>query len=78
MADDGRWAYNCLDQDVLDGSWLFKSFLDRQSKVVSGSDWFVSDPVPLKGIHAAVSRKTYDGEIFNKLEAVGVLEAVVS
>jgi len=50
MADDGRWAHTCLEESVLKGSWMFKSLIERQSKVVCGSDWFVTSPIPLHGI----------------------------
>lgn len=70
MAEDGRWAHHVLDEDVLEGSWMFKSFIDRKAKVVLGSDWFVTHPIPLMGMHAAVSRKTLEGVVFQPQEKV--------
>lgn len=50
MTEDGCWADTVLDDEVLKGSWLFQSFVSRGTKVVSGSDWFVTEPNPIQGI----------------------------
>ena len=38
-----------------------KSLLDGGATVALGSDWFVTEPSILAGIHAAVTRQTIDG-----------------
>lgn len=60
-------------------SWPMKSLLDSGATVVLGSDWFVTEPSPLYGIHSAVTRKTIDGKNSNGLipsECVTVNQAV--
>lgn len=42
-------------------SWPMKSLLEGGAVVALGSDWFVTDPSPLEGIYAAVTRQTIDG-----------------
>lgn len=61
LADDGRWAPCCLGMDRMKGSWPANSLLRHGAKLAFGSDWFVTKPCPLEGIHAAVTRQTKDG-----------------
>lgn len=62
LADDGRWAVNAIGTDRMRTSWPMKSLLDAGGVVVLGSDWFVTQPDPLEGIYAAITRRTIDGE----------------
>jgi hypothetical protein len=39
-----------------------RSLLDEGAVLALGSDWFVTPPHPLEGIHAAVTRQTIDGK----------------
>jgi predicted amidohydrolase YtcJ len=61
LADDGCWAHKILDQNVLKGSYAFHGLLETNTMLAFGSDWFVSEPSPILGIHAAVNRNTLDG-----------------
>ena len=60
-ADDGRWADRVIGQVRSQTTYAFRSLLDNQARIAFGSDWFVAPPVPLAGIHAAVTRQTLDG-----------------
>lgn len=60
-------------------SWPMKSLINSGATVVLGSDWFVTEPSPIYGIHSAVTRQTIDGKNPNGLipsECVTVHEAV--
>ena len=59
--DDSRWAYKRVEEDVLGGTYAFKSLLNSNAKVVFGSDWTVAPMSPILGIYAAVTRETIDG-----------------
>lgn len=61
LADDGCWANKILDQNALKGSYALNSLLEANAMLTFGSDWFVSEPSPILGIHAAVNRNTLDG-----------------
>jgi hypothetical protein len=61
LADDGRWACACIGRKRLRTSWPMRSLLDEGAVLALGSDWFVTPPHPLEGIHAAVTRQTIDG-----------------
>lgn len=62
LADDGRWAVNAIGTDRMRTSWPMKSLLKAGAVVALGSDWFVTQPDPLEGIYAAVTRRTVGGE----------------
>ncbi|MGG1946525.1 amidohydrolase [Trinickia sp. NRRL B-1857] len=62
LADDGRWACSCIGFKRLKTSWPMRSLLDEGAVLALGSDWFVTPPHPLEGIHAAVTRQTIDGK----------------
>lgn len=61
LADDGRWACSCIGRKRMRTSWPMRSLLDHGAVIALGSDWFVTPPHPLEGIHAAVTRQTIDG-----------------
>ncbi|MDH5599154.1 MAG: amidohydrolase, partial [Cyclobacteriaceae bacterium] len=59
--DDGRWAEKVIGSERIKSTYAFKSLLDNDAALAFGSDWFVAPPIPLIGIHAAVTRQTLDG-----------------
>jgi len=60
--DDGRWAENRIGPNRAKGTYAFRSLLDAGATLAFGSDWFVAPMEPLKGIYAAVTRRTLDGK----------------
>ncbi|MFQ6616267.1 MAG: amidohydrolase, partial [Fidelibacterota bacterium] len=60
--DDGRWAEKRIRGVVLKTSYAFRSLLDAKAIVSFGSDWNVAPLDPLKGVYAAVTRRTLDGK----------------
>ncbi len=60
LFDDGAWAEKKLGSESIKESYSFKSFLDAGITVCFGSDWTVAPLNALKGIYAAVTRKTAD------------------
>lgn len=58
--DDGRWAEKFIGHQRALTTYAFKSFLDAQTRMIFGSDWFVAPADPLYGIYAAVTRRTLD------------------
>lgn len=58
--DDGRWAEKVIGRERLRGTYAFRSLLQTGATLAFGSDWFVAPPIPLEGIHAAVTRQTLD------------------
>ena len=44
--DDSRWANKRVEEDVLRGTYAFKSLLNSDAKVVFGSDWTVAPMSP--------------------------------
>jgi len=60
--DDGRWAENRIGPQRAKGTYAFRSLIDAGVTLAFGSDWFVAPMEPLKGIYAAVTRRTLDGK----------------
>jgi hypothetical protein len=58
--DDGRWAEQVIGPVRAQGTYAFRSLLDRKTRIAFGSDWFVAPATPLEGIYAAVTRRTLD------------------
>jgi predicted amidohydrolase YtcJ len=79
MVDDGSWLNRLVENETVVGSYSFNSLLKSGTKLAFGSDWFVSEPSPILGIHAAVNRLTSDGKNPNGWlpeEKINVFEAV--
>jgi predicted amidohydrolase YtcJ len=64
--------------DAAQQPWLYriKSLLDRGVLVAASSDAPVVPPLPLEGVHAAVTRQTPDGHVIGPEERVSVEEAL--
>jgi len=62
LADDGRWTEFRIGPDRLKTAFAFKSLLDAGVVLAFGSDWPVAPMKPLRGIYAAVTRRTRDGK----------------
>jgi hypothetical protein len=60
LIDDGRWAEKAIGPERIKTSYCFRSLLDAGATLAFGSDWYVAPPVPLEGIHAAVTRRVLD------------------
>ncbi|WP_443045583.1 amidohydrolase family protein [Streptomyces sp. HUCO-GS316] len=56
----------------------FGALLRSGATLAAGSDWPVSSPDPLQGIHVAVNRMTPDGDtpVFLPAERIGLAEAI--
>jgi predicted amidohydrolase YtcJ len=59
--DDTRWMYKRIGPEIMEGTYVFRSFLDKNVNLTFGSDWTVAPLNPMAGIYAAVTRKTIDG-----------------
>lgn len=57
--DDGRWAAKRIGRRI-DDMYMFRTLLDQNAHLAFGSDWTVAPIDPLKGIYAAVTRRTLD------------------
>jgi predicted amidohydrolase YtcJ len=62
LYDDGAWAHKRVRDNVLKGTYVFKTLLESGANVTFGSDWPVASLDPLMGIYTAVTRHTRDGE----------------
>jgi predicted amidohydrolase YtcJ len=61
-ADDGRWAEKRIGPERSRGTYAFRSLLDSGAVLAFGSDWNVAPLDPIRGIAAAVTRRTLDGK----------------
>ena len=62
LIDDGVWAGKRVHSNVLRNSYAFRSLLNSGAALSFGSDWSVAPISPVKGIYAAVTRRTVDGK----------------
>ncbi|MSU25321.1 MAG: amidohydrolase [Opitutus sp.] len=62
VIDDGRWAEKRIGPERAKGTYAFRALLDAGAVLAFGSDWFVAPMEPLRGIYAAVTRRTLDGK----------------
>jgi predicted amidohydrolase YtcJ len=60
--DDGRWAEQRIGHERAKTSYAFRSLLDSGAMLAFGSDWDVAPMDVMKGIYAAVTRRTLDGK----------------
>jgi hypothetical protein len=61
-ADDGRWAIRRVGAARTSEMYAFRSLLDAGARLAFGSDWTVAPLDPWLGVHAAVTRRTIDGQ----------------
>ncbi len=61
IIDDSRWAHKRINEDVLKGTYAFRSLLEAGATLAFGSDWTVAPISPILGIYGAVTRYTIDG-----------------
>ena len=62
LTDDGRWIQTRIGPERIKTTYPFRTLLDTHAVLAFGSDWDVATPDPLKGIDAAVTRRTNDGK----------------
>jgi predicted amidohydrolase YtcJ len=62
LTDDGRWIQARIGPERIKTTYPFRTILDTHGVLAFGSDWDVATPDPLKGIDAAVTRRTNDGK----------------
>lgn len=60
--DDGRWAVKRIGPERIKTTYAFRSLLDAGATLAFGSDWPVAPLDPLKGVDAAMFRRTIDGK----------------
>ena len=58
---DMRWAEDRLGPERLEGAYAWRSVLDSGAYIAGGSDFPVEDANPFHGIHAAVTRRPFEG-----------------
>jgi hypothetical protein len=58
--DDGRWLEGHIGAERARTTYAFRSILDTGGILTFGSDWPVAPLSPLKGVYAAVTRRTID------------------
>ena len=58
--DDGRWAQGRIGAERAKTTYAFRSILDSGAILTFGSDWPVAPLSPIKGVYAAVTRRTTD------------------
>ncbi len=59
--DDGRWAEKRIGPERIKTTYAFRSLLDAGGRLAFGSDWTVAPIDPLRGVYAALTRRTIDG-----------------
>ncbi|HBN44852.1 MAG TPA: amidohydrolase [Candidatus Marinimicrobia bacterium] len=60
--DDASWAHKRINDNILEGTYIFRSLLDDGATLTFGSDWTVTSLDPLMGIYTAVTRRSRDGK----------------
>ena len=60
--DDGRWAEKRVSENVLKGTYAFRTLLNNKVRLALGTDWTVAPLNPMLTIYAAVTRETLDGK----------------
>jgi predicted amidohydrolase YtcJ len=62
LFDDGDWAEKRIGPGRVRTTYAFRTLLDDGAGLVFGSDWSVAPMDPIRGIWAAVTRRTRDGK----------------
>lgn len=62
LLDDGHWAEKRIGPERIKTTYAFRSLLDAGARLAFGSDWPVAPLNPVRGIYAAVTRRTVDGK----------------
>lgn len=75
-ADDARYAEKAIGPERCKTSYAFRSLLDAGAPVAFGSDWPVVSINPFLGIHAAVTARSLDGDVFVPEQRISVEEAL--
>jgi len=75
-ADDGRYVEAVIGPLRCTTSYAFRSLLDAGAPLAFGSDWPVVSLNPFRGVHAAVTARTLDGDIFVPEQRISVEEAL--
>lgn len=75
-ADDGRYAERRLGAKRIRTSYAFRALSDSGAHLAFGSDWPVVSANPLLGIHAAVTGRTLEGEVFVPEQSLTLEEAL--
>ena len=81
LIDDGGWADRSIGSVRSQLTYAFRSLAEAGVLLAGGSDWPVAPMSPLLGIHAAVNRRTADGQFPNgwipkqKLSVTQAIEA---
>jgi len=75
-ADDGRFAMQRLGQHRMDRFFPFRSLLDAGALLGFGSDWPIVSADPIRGMHAAISGLTLDGQAIPEVQRLTPAEAL--
>ena len=79
LLDEIDWAEKILGKERLSEAYRTRSLLNRNIKLVLGSDWFVAIPNPMWGIYAAITRSKlsfYDDIGWQEQEKINIKEAL--
>ncbi|WP_066194965.1 amidohydrolase [Gracilibacillus timonensis] len=77
VASDFPWVISRLGAERADRSYPWKTYLRQGIACAGGSDAPIEDVNPLKGIQAAVTRRSrMDGAIYGENEELSVFEAI--
>lgn len=75
-ADDGRYAEQRLGPERIRTSYAFRDLIDSGAALAFGSDWPVVSVNSFLGMHAAVTARTLDGEVFVPEQSITIEEAL--
>lgn len=77
-ADDARYAEKAIGPVRCRTSYAFRSLLDAGAHVAFGSDWPVVSLNPFLGVHAAVTARSLDGDVFVPEQSIRLEEALTA
>jgi len=77
---DMPWAPDRLGSERLEGAYAWRSVMDEGIVLAAGSDFPVEAPEPVRGLYAAVTRKSEDGarQAWSPNESLGREEALAA